>query len=1621
MALDLSTLTTEQQIAAIYIGYYDRAADPFGEAFWVTAFENPNISLAQNASFFATQAETLAAYPFLGDPSIEEANAFITEVYLNLFNRAPEGPDDVAEGEMDGLTFWSNALIAAINGDEGALSVGEIILSIIQGAQGDDITTVMNKINVAVAWTDAADAAGLNEETSYTDSPTAQASAKSIIEGVTSDESTVTSAKADIDAFFDSTTPVVDGETYFLTAATDVMTGTDDNDEFLGYLQQNPFAGGISNSLSSAERLDGAGGDDRLYAELTFEFLGATAGGAGATDIQPRVSNIEEIDLEARDFGTTAEDSSDDGVFVGLDNSDDDDDSHNIVVDAKNIVDHEELSSYYSDGDLVIENVTTLTSGGAARNTDAITVGMDHTDNFNSDYDASDLSVYFDNDYLLSGQQAESEIVYFLLDEEAERLNNPDRLNNIDVDGIIFNVLNADGTVTEVVIEADAANTAGTHEGFVAALQAPFQAAIDAGLVPAGSLLFLDPTQVDTTFDDDGNESDDIPGIAVVSGDGTELVATGFSRIEEQIGRYDVYGDFRSSGQEVVDDPITVNIDLHKAGRGGEGGDLIVGGKAQNTSEGIADGIEVFKINVLGAGNDDPNGGLTKPSNVGTITSTGDELSYVYIATDPQYAAGDSYASLTVRNGFDENTDRDQEDGDLMLINADAFLGDLTLGDIDANMDAGRITNADMITAQGGGDVTLGLLLDGEEEAQAYTVYTGTGDDEVDIVIDGDATDYYGSSLMISTGDGNDMVLVDTRQYFGEGRDNGPFIDDSDNEQLNQAILDNIDIMTGAGDDHIESTAASRANLNINAGTGDDFIDTSGGSPWQGAAWAYNFDDARSEPAFDDMAGVPTSLAYIGGATITVTLSGPGTDGDLTDGGGIMAEEAQNGFAGVEGGAFRNINGYESTVTIRDLINGNQHFGDQRDVNAAIIEAIEGDAVLSKLLTVTVTENNTLVIESTTGGEFDPRDLKIEISQANQGSTAASWDSVEAEARSVFSNSGIVIEDLGDANGEDNGPNVPDLRTTFGSDSVDQLDSAHDWYTGLTAARDGDELNASRYTQIFSSNDSRRETDNVITPGEGDDLVVMSTEAGMQTYYYSSGQSEILIASSGDFGAPRQIIAEDGEAGPVGGVSPFTRIDGNTLQNGASNETLVFEGMFGDDTIMNFTTADPQDMQVAPLCNTAEVYVIQGEDEVEEVTEELSEIFTIALVDAPEAGEITFNGITITVEEGFTADDIAQAFEDESENYDDGYEAVNNGDGTVTFTGPEGTALSPAIEDFVGSTANMEAIIVGFVSDQDGGEFTVTPGSSATQETFYVVFGNAKEDATYEFDGVEIPVLEGQTGDDIAAAVGASDQYSNWEPYSISGNTVYFRAVDPETGDPVLGNVEDVTDADWVGANIIGEETLVETYNAGLDFLDYSDYLTSEYDSSTGPGPDSNDSNVLRPVVLDYSETNTLGGSGDGSVNTNVEANEVAVVRMANDGTDGETWGSLSAADVEALFNNDGSYTGFGSDSSFGNLDAANFSVQTYAKTGTNPTLIGEGKAIFKVENPGNLGEYKVFELTWSGDNSVASGATVTAKEIGSQDYGTSLTGLDDINLVGSDDYGLLIENGFANFGLIPA
>ncbi|MCL7929596.1 DUF4214 domain-containing protein [Halomonas llamarensis] len=576
--------------------------------------------------------------------------------------------------------------------------------------------------------------------------------------------------------------PGVPGDTFSLTASTDRFinddAGTADNDSYEAYLSQNPMAGGVSNTLSSADRIDGGAGDDSLYAEVVPEFFGVTGG--NQIDIQPTITNVENIEFEARDLGGNT--ASGGGT---------------VTVDAKNIQGVNTIGSTQSDGDLVIENLTTLDSNGNARNTEDMTISMDHTDNFNSDGDASDLTVYFDEDYLLSGETTSvSQANYWLLDEDsADYINAP--LLNVERNGVSLEI---DGTPVVIEMDAAVAAAADTWVSYGAALQARIDEMVANGNTALEDITVeVDENNLDSTFNDDGIEVD-IPAITLIDARGRDLVPTGFVTPENATGQFDIYGNFDNVVSEQTQNPVTVNADLHKVGREGEGGNLIIGGKSQDEGEG--EGIEVFNIDVLGE--DD------KPSNLGQIASTNGALRTVNIATAAEFVASETHASLTVRG---EGVT--PFGGTVDMINATEFLGDLTIGNETAAQDVNTLN------ATGGGDVEFNASITSEG---VYNYTTGAGEDTVDVSLNTDAIDTIGTSLSINTGSAADQITLTT--------------DTENASQQTMAELDNVSINAGEGNDSVNVNG--NVLTDITAGAGNDYVvinaDTASGS---NGAWTF--------------------------------------------------------------------------------------------------------------------------------------------------------------------------------------------------------------------------------------------------------------------------------------------------------------------------------------------------------------------------------------------------------------------------------------------------------------------------------------------------------------------------------------------------------------------------------------------------------------------------------------------------------------------------------------------------------------------------------------------------------------------------------------------------------------
>jgi hypothetical protein len=132
-------------IAELYIGYYDRAPDTAGGEFWLSAFlsavgpgVDPTRELTTLANDFANSSESTAIYPFLTSPNPANAASFVTQVYANLLNRAPDAP---------GLAFWTVEL------QSGAVTPGGFIITVEASVNMQvgtaDALTLANKITVA--------------------------------------------------------------------------------------------------------------------------------------------------------------------------------------------------------------------------------------------------------------------------------------------------------------------------------------------------------------------------------------------------------------------------------------------------------------------------------------------------------------------------------------------------------------------------------------------------------------------------------------------------------------------------------------------------------------------------------------------------------------------------------------------------------------------------------------------------------------------------------------------------------------------------------------------------------------------------------------------------------------------------------------------------------------------------------------------------------------------------------------------------------------------------------------------------------------------------------------------------------------------------------------------------------------------------------------------------------------------------------------------------------------------------------------------------------------------------------------------------------------------------------
>ena len=255
------------QVQQLYIAYFGRPADTVGQAYWAANIDAAKGDISAVIAGFSASKESQELF---GNKSTIDK---VTAIYQNAFSRAPEPA---------GLAYWVAQL------DSGKVSQAQASWIIQQNAGPGDAAAVQNKLTAAQAFTAQIDTTA--EIVGYQGANAAQV-ARDFLHGVTADNATATAAVTGAAQALAAAVAVggVPGNTYVLTDKIDVLTGTANNDLFIGEVS----------TTQAADQINGGAGID------TFELYGAgTAGGPPNTVILPTLTSVERLVLNGANTST---------------------------------------------------------------------------------------------------------------------------------------------------------------------------------------------------------------------------------------------------------------------------------------------------------------------------------------------------------------------------------------------------------------------------------------------------------------------------------------------------------------------------------------------------------------------------------------------------------------------------------------------------------------------------------------------------------------------------------------------------------------------------------------------------------------------------------------------------------------------------------------------------------------------------------------------------------------------------------------------------------------------------------------------------------------------------------------------------------------------------------------------------------------------------------------------------------------------------------------------------------------------------------------------------------------------------------------------------------------------
>ncbi len=743
--------------------------------------------------------------------------------------------------------------------------------------------------------------------------------------------------------------PVVDGSHIYLTTDVDHLTGTANNDTFIADLNQVKYTGAVANTLATGDTIDGGAGTDTLDAQLSTQEqidLGTT------TEVQPRTTSVEDVKIEAQD-----------GVNLTFDVP------SIAILDAKNMTSVEKIGSSYSDANLIINNLTTLTDAGNIRNTSDMTITMDHTAGKALGNHASDLTVAFDEDYLTTGQATSGSTLSIRMLNAVQNATNHNPVEGFST--ITFQI----GTAVENIDISNIANNAAldyttAYSAVVDAINAKLAA--DGYTTVTASLAQIEPAvfSIPVAAFHTGDSAGQYYPITITNNGPEQLAGVNIATTALSYDT-DLNNSFNATAPVTTAVPLSVNVELTKVGRDAEGGNLIIGGNnsTQATAVDQTNGINQFDITVFGDTN--------LPSNLGLIESTNGALHTVNIASETR--TDGSYAALTVRDAFG---------GTLSSLNANAFKGDLAIGQTTA------ASNIDTFTATGGGNVTLF-----EDIGINASVTTGAGADNINLTVDN-------GGVTVNTGSSNDVINVTETHTSTASIDAG----NGDDQVTVSIVATSIaDINGNSGNDIITTTGAGTAT--IEGGAGNDVINGNTVSV------AVN-DGAGNDVVYvqnDGTKAVQTLATSTENNSSTDTLGSinPGAhdplDYQLMAGRSVQVTIAAPNATTVAANPY--TEGFESSVV---AIHTEKAISTLAEYNAAIMKAINEDPVLSHIAVASVdaTTNNVVVNYLVDGVADTTADVHVDITAPTYTATDSAIVNMQNEFIASYPDSTITANQV---------------------------------------------------------------------------------------------------------------------------------------------------------------------------------------------------------------------------------------------------------------------------------------------------------------------------------------------------------------------------------------------------------------------------------------------------------------------------------------------------------------------------------------------------------------------------------------------------------------------------------